>query len=80
MTNDSKREFAAEVEANEELKAKLHACKTKEEIEAIARENDFELSLDELDAASGGEYGVKPYDHCRNDRCAGHSCDCLWYF
>ena len=48
------KKFTAEVEANEELKAKLRACKTQEEIAAVVRENNFELSLDDLDAAAGG--------------------------
>ena len=43
-------------------------------------EGNVELSLDELDAASGGERGVKPYNRCRNDSCAGYSCNCLWYY
>jgi len=37
------KKFAAEVESNEVLKAKLRSCKTQEEIEAVARENNFEF-------------------------------------
>ena len=80
MTDEKMKKFAAEVEANEELKAKLRACKTQEEIAAVVRENNFELSLDDLDAAAGGERGAEPYNHCRRDSCAGYSCNCLWYY
>ena len=42
----------------EEQKAKVAACKTPEEILALANEEGYELSDDELEAVSGG------WDHC----------------
>ena len=38
----------------EEQKAKVKACKTPEELIAVAQEGGFELSLDQLDEISGG--------------------------
>lgn len=38
----------------EEQKAKVKACKTPEELTAVAQEGGFELSLDQLDEISGG--------------------------
>ncbi len=40
-----------------ELQEKAKACKTVEELKALAQENGFELSDDELDAVSGGNFG-----------------------
>ena len=38
-----------------EQKAKVKACKTPEELMALADAEDFELSVEELDAVAGGE-------------------------
>ena len=38
----------------EEQKAKARACKTPEEILALAKEEGYELSDDQLEAVSGG--------------------------
>ena len=38
----------------DEQKAKIKACKTPEELMALADAEDFELSPDELEAVSGG--------------------------
>ena len=38
----------------EEQKAKARACKTPEELLALAKEEGYELSDEELDAVSGG--------------------------
>ena len=37
-----------------ELKEKLRACETAEELEALAAKENVELSLDELEGAAGG--------------------------
>ena len=37
-----------------ELKEKLRACETDEELEALAAKESVELSLDELEGAAGG--------------------------
>ena len=39
----------------DEQKAKIKACKTPEELMALADAEDFELSPDELEAVSGGD-------------------------
>ena len=39
---------------SEEVKAKVAACKTADELHALAKSEGVELSLDDLDAASGG--------------------------
>ena len=38
-----------------ELQEKAKACKTVEELKALAQENGFELSDDELEGVSGGQ-------------------------
>ena len=48
-----------------ELKAKAKACKTPEEILALAQEEGYELTDDELKAVSGG------WDHCSPE---GYGC------
>lgn len=40
----------------EEQKARMKACKTPEEIRALAREEGYELSDEELEAVVGGLY------------------------
>ncbi|MBQ9042199.1 MAG: Nif11-like leader peptide family natural product precursor [Eggerthellaceae bacterium] len=40
-------------------KAKAQACKTPEEVLALAKEEGYELSDDELEAVSGGWLGDK---------------------
>ena len=39
-----------------ELQEKAKACKTAEELKALAQENGFEISEEELDAVSGGMF------------------------
>ena len=39
---------------SDEQKAKVMACKTSEEVLALARDEGYELSDDELEAVSGG--------------------------
>ena len=46
----------------EEQKEKARACKSGEELAALAKKEGVELSLDELEAASGGD-GVWCGDH-----------------
>ena len=42
---------------SDELKAKAQACKTPEDILALAKEHGYELSDDELDSLSGAGDG-----------------------
>ena len=53
-----------------EQKEKAKACKTPEEILALAREEGYELSDEELEAVSGGWC---PGD-CSDDECQFRSC------
>lgn len=41
-------------ELSDDLKAKVLACKSPEELLALAKEEGYELSDDELEAVSGG--------------------------
>ena len=56
---------------NPELQERLKSAKTPEEILAIAREEGFELSDEELSAVAGGkswwEECVGPYGSCPDD-------------
>ena len=50
---------------SDEAKAKVIACKTPEEMLEVAKSEGYELSLDELEAASGGkDWGDS---NCQND-------------
>ncbi len=42
-------------EMNEELKARVAKCKSPEELLALAKEEGYELTDEELTAVSGGE-------------------------
>lgn len=59
-------------ELTEELKAKLKACKTPEEVLALAKENNMEISLEEIKAAFGGSGQELPDDDL--DMVAGGCC------
>ena len=52
-------------------KAKARACKTPEELQALAREEGVELSLEDLEGVSGG-WGCDS-DQCPED-CQFRSC------
>jgi len=41
----------------DEQKAKVRACNTPEEMLALAREEGYELSDDDLESVSGGSWG-----------------------
>ncbi|MBQ9002128.1 MAG: Nif11-like leader peptide family natural product precursor [Eggerthellaceae bacterium] len=45
-----------------ELREKAKACKTPEEIMALAKKEGYKLSEDELEAVSGGSWGSIPED------------------
>ena len=47
-------------ELSDDLKAKVLACKSPEELLALAQEEGYELSDDELEAVSGGGDGPAP--------------------
>ena len=52
----------------DEQKAKARACKTPEEMLALAKEEGYELSDDELAAVSGGGWCWEDCgNYCRND-------------
>ncbi|MBR3313640.1 MAG: Nif11-like leader peptide family natural product precursor [Atopobiaceae bacterium] len=67
---------------SEEQKAKARACKTPEDMLALAREEGYELSEDELDAVSGGgfwteeksNFATTQYD-CNKLECNSFGCD-----
>lgn len=50
---------------SDELKAKALACKTPEELLALAKAEGFELSDDELQSVSGGSW----YDSLSDEKC-----------
>ena len=52
----------------EEQKAKFKEAKTAEEILELAKEEGVELSIDELDGASGGD---KEWTKCHKDTVTG---------
>ncbi len=54
----------------EELKAKAQACKTHEELRALAEAGGFELADDQLEAISGG-IGVNGCQGVCSDVCHG---------
>ena len=45
-----------------ELREKAKACKTPEELLALAKSEGYKLSEDELEAVSGGSWGSIPDD------------------
>ena len=51
MADEQKAKLA---DMTDEQKAKAAACKTPEEVLQLAQETGYKLSLDELDAVSGG--------------------------
>ena len=58
----------------EEQKAKAKACKTTEELLALAKEEGVELSADELESISGGVEWSK-CNHWENGFCYTEGCD-----
>lgn len=57
----------------EEQKAKAKACKTHEELLALAQEEGMELSADELESISGGEW--VNCRHYKRGFCYTEGCD-----
>ena len=58
-------------ELSDDLKAKAIACKTPEEMLALAQEEGYELSEEELDGiAGGGFWGCSDY-------CSGQACQAV---
>ena len=53
-------------ELTDEQKAKASACKTPEELMALAKEEGYELTDEELEAVSGGGWG-----ECETDTNSG---------
>ena len=75
----------------EEQIAKVKACKSQEELLALAKEEGIELNEEQLEAVNGGYY--TPTGKCKkcsskNTECLGywggsyhyHCLDCDWYF
>ena len=59
-------------ELTDEVKARLKGCETPEELLALAREEGYELSDEELESVSGGGWGCsdcsnKCYALCPDD-------------
>ena len=59
MTDEPK---AMAAEMTDEQKAKAAACKTPEEVLQLAQESGCKLSMDELDAVSGGWDGCSSHE------------------
>ena len=59
---------------SDEQKAKAKACKTTEELLALAKEEGMELSADELESISGGVEWVK-CNHYKRGFCYTEGCD-----
>ena len=63
---------------SEEQIAKVKACKSQEEILAMAKEEGLELSDEQLEAVSGGNC----YPTCYSDKgcpiCHGHDCQKIY--
>ena len=59
---------------SDELKAKAMACKTPEELMALAKEEGHELSEDEIEAISGGVTWSK-CNHYKRGFCYTEGCD-----
>ena len=55
-----------------EQKEKARACKTPEEILALAKAEGYELSDEELEGVSGG-WGKRAYN-CDTNHCEAHAC------
>ena len=54
----------------EEQMAKARACKTPEDVLALAKEEGYELSDEELESVSGGWC----FTHCGKDSCGSDHC------
>ena len=54
----------------DEQKAKARECKTPEDVLALAKEEGYELSEEELEEVSGGWCPT----NCSNDRCHSEHC------
>ena len=54
-------------ELSEELQAKVKACQTPEEMLAVAKEEGYELSEEQLDAIAGGGFWDSCSDDCTSD-------------
>lgn len=61
---DDRRKAMSLEDLTEEQKAKARECKTPEEFAEFAKEEGVELSLDELEAASGGYCDEKCWRDC----------------
>ena len=62
----------AQFELSDELKEKLKACKTPEDVLALAKENNLPINLDEAKNAIGGLMQKIPDEHL--DKVAGGCC------
>ncbi len=67
-------------ELTEELKTKLKACKTPEEVLALAKENNMEISLEEIKAAFYANKKELSDDDLDNvaGGCCDKTCECYY--
>ena len=59
----------------EDFEAKAKKCKTADELYTLAKSEGVELSLEDLDAASGGWSNA----NCPNDSCPTQSCGTMMF-
>ena len=55
-----------------ELREKAMACKTPDDFLALAKQEGYKLSDEEMEAVSGGGGWSSCTVYCENDRCRGH--------
>ena len=65
-------------ELRSEIKEKIRACKTLDELKALAEAEGFELSEEDLQGVSGGGLeGCNDYYKCSDFDCDEHHCGTL---
>ena len=60
---------------SDELKAKAQACKSTDELLALAKSEGVELSEEQLEAVAGGvDWGINTYPPTDGSPCTGYVC------